>query len=67
MNWKDTKFNFIDAPGYSDFIGESIGSLGVVDMAAVLLHAVNGIEVGTELMWSTASDLGIQNISCKWV
>tara|TARA_B100000287_G_scaffold83013_1_gene75722 strand:- start:1656 stop:3731 length:2076 start_codon:yes stop_codon:yes gene_type:complete len=62
MNWKDTKFNFIDAPGYSDFIGESIGSLGVVDMAAVLIHAVNGIEVGTELMWSTASDLGIPKI-----
>ena len=59
MNWGDTKFNFIDAPGYSDFIGESISSLGVVDMAAVLIHAVNGIEVGTELMWRTASDLGI--------
>ena len=55
MDWGKTKFNFIDAPGYSDFIGESIGSLGVVDMAAVLIHAVNGIEVGTESMWRTAS------------
>ena len=62
MNWGDTKFNFIDAPGYSDFIGESIGSLGVVDMAAVLIHAVNGIEVGTESMWRTASDLGIPKV-----
>ena len=62
MDWGKTKFNFIDAPGYSDFIGESIGSLGVVDMAAVLIHAVNGIEVGTESMWRTASDLGIPKV-----
>ena len=62
MDWGKTKFNFIDAPGYFDFIGESIGSLGVVDMAAVLIHAVNGIEVGTESMWRTASDLGIPKV-----
>ena len=62
MDWGKTKFNFIDAPGYSDFIGESIGSLGVVDMAAVLIHAVNGIEVGTESIWRTASDLGIPKV-----
>ena len=25
MEWHGTKFNMIDAPGYSDFVGESIG------------------------------------------
>ena len=33
MEWDQKKFNIIDAPGYSDFIGESISSLAVVDMA----------------------------------
>ena len=62
MEWGQKKFNIIDAPGYSDFIGESISSLAVVDLAAVVIHAVNGIEVGTESMWSSATDLGIPKV-----
>ena len=62
MEWGQKKFNIIDVPGYSDFIGESIGALAVVDMAAVIIHAVNGIEVGTESMWSSATDLGIPKV-----
>ena len=62
MEWGQKKFNIIDSPGYSDFIGESISSLAVVDMAAVIIHAVNGIEVGTESMWSSATDLGIPKV-----
>tara|TARA_A100001011_G_scaffold195130_1_gene203485 strand:+ start:1875 stop:3950 length:2076 start_codon:yes stop_codon:yes gene_type:complete len=59
MEWMDKKFNMIDTPGYSDFIGEALGSLGVVDMAVITIHAVNGVEVCTETMWNHASKLGI--------
>ncbi len=59
MEWMDKKFNMIDTPGYSDFIGEAIGSLAVVDMAIITVHAVNGVEVCTETMWHHASKLGI--------
>jgi elongation factor G len=59
MEWMDTKFNLIDTPGYSDFIGEAIGSLSVVDLAVITIHAVNGVEVGTETMWNHATKLGI--------
>ncbi|MBE76252.1 MAG: elongation factor G [Candidatus Marinimicrobia bacterium] len=62
MEWGQKKFNIIDAPGYSDFIGESISSLAVVDLAAIIIHAVNGIEVGTESMWSSATELGIPKV-----
>ena len=62
MEWDQKKFNIIDSPGYSDFIGESISSLAVVDMAVVTIHAVNGIEVGTETMWGNATELGIPKI-----
>ena len=59
MEWMDKKFNLIDTPGYSDFIGEAIGSLSVVDLAVITIHAVNGVEVGTETMWNHATKLGI--------
>ena len=62
MEWDQKKFNIIDSPGYSDFIGESISSLAVVDMAVVTIHAVNGIEVGTETMWGNATELGIPKV-----
>ena len=50
MEWMDKKFNLIDTPGYSDFIGEALGALSVVDLAVISIHAVNGIEVSTETM-----------------
>ena len=62
MEWDQKKFNIIDSPGYSDFIGEAISSLAVVDMAVVTIHAVNGIEVGTETMWGNATELGIPKV-----
>ena len=60
--WNDKKFNLIDTPGYSDFIGEALSSLAVVDMAAVVVSAVNGVEVGTEQVWDHASKNEIPKI-----
>ena len=62
MEWMEKKFNMIDTPGYSDFIGEATGSLSVVDLAVITIHAVNGVEVGTETMWNQATELGIPKI-----
>lgn len=50
-NWKDSKINLIDTPGFDDFVGEVISSLKVADTAIMLLNAKNGVEVGTELIW----------------
>ena len=36
-----------------------MGALNVVDMAVITIHAVSGVEVGTETMWNYAKDLGI--------
>ncbi len=60
--WNDVKFNLIDTPGYSDFIGEALTSLAVVDMAAVVVSAVNGVEVGTEQVWDHATRNDIPKI-----
>ncbi len=60
--WNDVKFNFIDTPGYADFIGEALSSLAVVDMAAVVVSAVNGVEVGTEQVWQQSTHNNIPKI-----
>jgi elongation factor G len=52
--WRDCKINLIDAPGYSDFIGEVYGALRVADTAALVLNATSGVEVGTEGVWKIA-------------
>jgi elongation factor G len=52
--WKNCKLNILDAPGYSDFIGEVIGSLRVAELGVVVLNAVAGVEVGTESVWKIA-------------
>ena len=62
LEWMEKKFNFIDTPGYLDFIGEAISSLAVVDMAVVLLHAANGVEVGSEQVWSYATKNNIPKV-----
>jgi len=62
LEWDEKKFNLIDAPGYLDFVGEALGALAVVDMALVTIHAVNGIEVGTDQMWSKTSEIGIPKL-----
>ncbi|MBL7998654.1 MAG: elongation factor G, partial [Candidatus Kapabacteria bacterium] len=51
LEWKNYKINVIDTPGYDDFIGEVITALRVADTGVLLLNAVNGVEVGTEIIW----------------
>ena len=45
------KINLIDVPGYQDFVGEVLSALHVAEAALLVLDAVAGVEVGTELAW----------------
>ncbi|MDI6868678.1 MAG: elongation factor G [Coprothermobacterota bacterium] len=49
--WKEHKINLIDTPGLLDFIGEIQSALPAVEGAFMLVSAVAGVEVGTELYW----------------
>jgi elongation factor G len=49
--WQGYKINIIDTPGYDDFVGEVISALRVADTGVMLLNAVNGVEVGTDIIW----------------
>jgi elongation factor G len=57
--WNDYKINIIDTPGYIDFVGEVKGALRVADVAVILVDAVAGIEVGTELVWQYCDELDL--------
>jgi elongation factor G len=56
VEWKDTKINLIDTPGYADFVGEVKAGLRVADAALVVVTAEKGVEVGTELAWQYADE-----------
>jgi len=56
--WKSHKINILDTPGYTDFTGEVKSSLRVADTALVLLKAVEGAEVGTEIVWKYTAEYG---------
>ena len=56
VEWKNTKINFIDTPGYADFVGEVKAALRVADAALVVVTSEKGVEVGTELTWNYADE-----------
>lgn len=53
------KFNLLDAPGFTDFVGEIKSALQVADGAIIVVDAVSGVEVGTELVYQYCEELGL--------
>ena len=58
VEWSGHKINVLDTPGYPDFIGDVISALRVSETGMVILDAVAGIEVGTELAWQQLEQEG---------
>src|SRR5213079_3121747 len=54
--YKDTKINLIDTPGYAAFVSHARPALRVADCAVVVVDAVHGIEVQTEKTWQYANE-----------
>lgn len=54
LEWKGTKINLLDTPGYADFVGDVKAGLRVADAAIVVVCATSSVEVGTEQTWSYA-------------
>ena len=48
----DAKINFLDTPGYDDFLGEVVSALRVVEGAVIVVAAPTGVDVGTEKAWN---------------
>ncbi len=60
--WNGHKINVLDTPGYADFVSEVKGAVRVADGVIVLLDAVAGVEVGTELVWGFADEQGLPRL-----
>lgn len=56
LEYKDTKINLIDTPGYAAFVSHARPALRVADCALVVVDAVHGIEVQTEKTWQYANE-----------
>ncbi|HRF96081.1 MAG TPA: GTP-binding protein, partial [Aggregatilineales bacterium] len=54
LEYDDHKVNVLDAPGSSEFQGEIKNAIRVADAVIVVVDAVAGVEVGTELAWDYA-------------
>ena len=48
------RIHLIDTPGYPDFVGQALGALDAVETVAVVVSAVNGIELVTRRMMDWA-------------
>ena len=59
VEWEGHKINVLDTPGYTDFVGEVKSAIRVADLALILVDAVSGVEVGTELVWNFAEEQGL--------
>lgn len=56
--YKKTKINIIDTPGYFDFAGEVAQALRVADAGIVVVSAKDGLNVGTEKAWQRLTAAG---------
>ncbi|HEX8251722.1 MAG TPA: elongation factor G [Thermoanaerobaculia bacterium] len=60
--WKDTKINLLDTPGFGIFIMEAKSAMRVADAAAIVVSGVTGVEVTTEKVWKFAEEFASARI-----
>ncbi len=59
LEYKGVKINWLDTPGYFDFVGEQLSALRVADCAIIMVDALSGVEVGTEKAWELVNEAHI--------
>jgi elongation factor G len=59
IEWNGVKINVLDAPGYADFIGDVRSGIRAADAVILVVSAVDGVEVQTEVAWELAVEAGL--------
>ncbi len=59
FNWKKHVISLIDTPGDQNFFTDTINSMQGADGVIVVIDAVDGIKVQTELAWDYAKEFGL--------
>ncbi|MGD9345627.1 MAG: elongation factor G [Candidatus Aminicenantes bacterium] len=62
LEWNNHKINFIDCPGYTNFLWDTRASLRAVDAGIVLVGALEGVEVGTEKVWAMLEEFKLPRL-----
>ena len=62
IEWKNTKLNLIDTPGYNIFINDTKASLMAADAVLIVVDGVAGVEVQTEKVWGFAEEYNLPRI-----
>ncbi len=62
VEWKNSKINLIDTPGFGIFLMEAKSAMRVADSAAVVVSGVTGVEVSTEKVWKFAEEFALPRI-----
>lgn len=62
IEWKECKINFLDTPGYMDFIGEREAGLAAADNALIIVGAKEGVQAGTIKAWEAAQEKKLPTI-----
>jgi elongation factor G len=62
LDHRDTKLNFIDAPGYAAFVAHARPALRVADCALVVVDGGKGVEVQTEKTWAYANEFIVPRV-----
>ncbi len=59
LEYKDKKINFLDTPGYADFIGEVYAAMNVCETAIFVLDSSVGLDLTLESLWEEATTKGL--------
>ncbi|HEX7422153.1 MAG TPA: GTP-binding protein, partial [Thermoanaerobaculia bacterium] len=62
VEWKNTKINLLDTPGFGIFSMEAKSALRVADSAAIVVSGVTGVEVSTEKVWKFADEFHLPRL-----
>ena len=58
VEWRDVKLNFIDAPGFFDFVGETTQAYYLADSALIVVNGFSGVGVGAEKAYEFCKNAG---------
>jgi len=62
LEWRGTKINLIDTPGYAAFVADAKAGLAVADAALLLVEAVAGVQVITERVFQYCREYQVPRV-----